>query len=189
MGQAEECIHAWSQYGTNPHLSGRISERDGDHSIVTLFPEVSQCLHCLMAAQQPNMSNLLLQMYNDNGSEGDDESDGQSNDVSESDYEMDGNTSNLDDLEFDHNVYSTVEFGGVQENGNEQVGFVTEPNEVQGEVDQVEEDQVEQGHVEPDPIQIEVHVEPDPVQTEAQVTEPDQVLFEPQEVQVQPPPS
>nr|GMD61434.1 uncharacterized protein LOC109191245 [Ipomoea batatas] len=123
----------------------------------------------------------------DNGSEGDDESDGQSNDVSESDYEMDGNTSNLDDLEFDHNVYSTVEFRGVQE--NEQVGFVTEPNEVQGEVDQVEEDQVEQGHVEPDPIQIEVHVEPDPVQTEAQVTEPDQVLFEPQEVQVQPPPS
>nr|GMC49168.1 uncharacterized protein LOC109164871 [Ipomoea batatas] len=44
-----------------------------------------------------------------NGSEGDVESDGQSNDCSDSDYEMDGNTQNLDDFEFDQNVDSIVE--------------------------------------------------------------------------------
>nr|GLL16343.1 uncharacterized protein LOC109191245 [Ipomoea trifida] len=49
----------------------------------------------------------------DNGSEGDVESDG---------YEMESNTSNLDDFEFDKNVDSTIEFGGVEENANEPVG-------------------------------------------------------------------
>nr|GLL19568.1 uncharacterized protein LOC109191245 [Ipomoea trifida] len=57
-------------------------------------------------------------MVGDNGSEGDVESDG-SDDFSESEYEMEGNTSNIDDLEFDQNVDSTVEFGGV---ANEPVG-------------------------------------------------------------------
>nr|GMC69115.1 retrotransposable element [Ipomoea batatas] len=58
----------------------------------------------------------------DNGSEGDVESDVESDgsdDFSESEYEMEGNTSNIDDLEFDQNVDSTVEFGGV---ANEPVG-------------------------------------------------------------------
>nr|GMC86963.1 uncharacterized protein LOC109191245 [Ipomoea batatas] len=62
-------------------------------------------------------SHLALQA-GDNGSEGDVESDG-SDDFSESEYEMEGNTSNIDDLEFDQNVDSTVEFGGV---ANEPVG-------------------------------------------------------------------
>nr|GMC71428.1 uncharacterized protein LOC109191245 [Ipomoea batatas] len=52
----------------------------------------------------------------DNGSESDVESDVESDgsdDFSESEYEMEGNISNIDDLEFDQNVVSTVEFGGV----------------------------------------------------------------------------
>nr|GMC46797.1 uncharacterized protein LOC109190937 [Ipomoea batatas] len=40
----------------------------------------------------------------------------------ESEYEMESNTSNLDDFEFDKNVDSTIEFGGVEENANEPVG-------------------------------------------------------------------
>ncbi|XP_019197374.1 PREDICTED: uncharacterized protein LOC109191245 [Ipomoea nil] len=56
-------------------------------------------------------------IYGDNGSDGDAESDD-----TDSEYEIDGNISNIDDFEFDQNVDSTVEFGGVEGISSEPVG-------------------------------------------------------------------